>query len=707
MLTTHKQRILEIIGTEFEITRGRALPLGATAVRGGVNFAIFSRNATSVTLVIYRAGDLDPIAEFPMDSRRNRTGDVWHVFIGGIDPGIEYGYRIDRVPNLEPHLHRFNPSRVLLDPYARGTSRADGERRSVIIDSQFDAQSDSQLESHFDWEQDQPLDLRFADSVIYEVHVGAFTRNHNAGTSSPGTFAGLVEKIPYFRDLGITAIELMPIMEFDEADNPRINPLTGERLINNWGYHPLSFCSPHLAYGVSGSPRDTLREMKEMVKAFHAAGIEVILDAVFNHTGEGRAPEDWFSFRGIDNNVYYMLVPETGEDRNFSGCGNTLNCNHPVVRDFILDCLRYWVIEVHVDGFRFDLASILGRGPDGSVLSNPPLIEQIAVDPVLANTKLIAEAWDASGLYQVGSFPAGQRWAEWNGKFRDDLRRYVRGDAGMVPMLATRLAGSSDLYQGNGRAPYHSINFVTCHDGFTMADLVCYDGKHNESNGEENRDGCNDNFSWNCGVEGTTSDVDVLQLRRRQVKNLAALLFLAHGVPMLLYGDEVGRTQGGNNNVYCHDALSRMDWDLVDEDRAQLVFFQHLIAFRRAHRVLRRGSFVPTSDEPMIRMDWNGRNLGQPDWNCESRALALHISEREGDAVRDSIYLITNAHWEGSRFELPQIAGQSWARFLDTSLTAPDDIVEPGREVELEEQTCYHVGPRSTVVLVGRTGFRA
>ena len=695
MLTRQKAGFLEIIGVEFEITRGRALPLGATVERGGVNFAIYSENATTVTLVIFLPGEQQSVLEFPLDPRRNRTGNIWHVFVGGIDPGIEYGYRMDRTPNPESHLDLFDPSRVLLDPYARGTSRTtlsggiDVQRRSVIVDS------------HFDWEQDQPLDIALTDSVIYELHVGAFTSAPNSNAFSPGTFDGLAEKIPHLQELGVTAVELMPIMEFDEGDNPRCNPFTGRRLINHWGYHPLSFSSPHLAYGCSASPPETLRELKRMVKAFHAAGIEVILDAVFNHTGESHGPEGWSSFRGIDNRVYYMTDPATGGDRNYSGCGNTLNCNHPVVRQFILDCLRYWVVEVHVDGFRFDLASILGRGPDGSVLPNPPLIEEIAADPVLAKTKLIAEAWDASGLYQVGSFPSGQRWAEWNGKFRDDIRKYVRGDAGMVPVLATRLAGSADLYQHNGRAPYHSINFVTCHDGFTMADLVAYNSKQNEANGEHNRDGSDDNFSWNCGVEGPTSDHAILDLRQRQIKNLATLLFLSHGVPMMLYGDEVGRHQSGNNNAYCHDDLGRMDWDLVRENHSLLAFFRRLIAFRSAHNCLRRGSFVPSHGDPLIRLDWHGHRLGQPDWSGDSHSLALHTYELDSHVVRDSVYLITNAHWHPAQFELPQVVGSAWSRFLDTSLPAPFDIAEPGKEVRLEQQMYYVAAPRSTVVLVG------
>lgn len=696
LLETQREEILELISCEFEITRGRALPLGASVERGGVNFALFSQHATAVTLVIFRPGSEDPIIEFLLDPLRNRTGNIWHIFVGGIDPGIEYGYRLDRAKSAQTHLDRFDPSVVLLDPYAHGTSPAASghtgtARRSVIVDSAFD------------WETDQPLDTNLADSVIYEVHVGAFTRDAKSGVASPGTFTALVEKIPYLQSLGITAVELMPIVLFDEFDTPRTNPCTGERLVNHWGYHPLSLFSPHIGYSSTGSAQDALRELKQTVKSFHAAGIEVILDAVFNHTGEGLTADTWSSFRGIDNRVYYMLDAETGQDRNFSGCGNTLNCNHPVVRDLILDCLRYWVVEVHVDGFRFDLASILGRGPDGSVLPNPPLIEQIAADPVLARTKLIAEAWDASGLYQVGSFTAGRRWAEWNGKFRDDVRSYLRGDSGMAPAVATRIAGSSDLYQANGRSPYHSINFVTCHDGFTLADLVAYNEKHNQENGEDNRDGCNHNLSWNCGMEGPAATTEVEQLRQRQVRNFATLLLLSHGVPMLLYGDEVGRSQLGNNNAYCQDQLSRFDWGLVKENHSLLTFFQNLIEFRKRHRCLRRNSFIPGHGAPAIRLEWHGTKPGCPDWSYDSHSLAVHLYEVESEAISDSVYLISNAYWESQTFQLPRIAGLVWKLFIDTHDQTHAGASRPGQEKLLAEQSCYAVGARSTVVLVGES----
>ncbi|HEU4413220.1 MAG TPA: glycogen debranching protein GlgX [Candidatus Angelobacter sp.] len=701
---SHKEKLLEVIGPGFEVSRGRALPLGATVERGGVNFAVFSEHATHVTLVLFRPGEMGPIAEFPFDPRVNRTGNIWHAFVGAIDPGLEYGYRVDRRGLPANPIHRFDPAVVLLDPYAHGCSRtmiaanngnfAGEVRRSVIV------------EHDFDWEHDQPLDLPLADSVIYELHVRAFTRDDTSLCANPGTFSALAEKIPYLHELGITAVELMPVVEFDEADNPRTNPVTGRKLANFWGYHPLSFFAPHLPYGSTPSASATARELKQMVKKFHAAGIEVILDVVFNHSGEGERSHPSSSFRGLDNSVYYLLDPATGDDRNYSGCGNTLNCNHPVFRDLVLDCLRYWVTEFHVDGFRFDLASILGRGRDGAVLSNPPLVERIASDPVLARTKLIAEAWDASGLYQVGTFPAQQRWAEWNGRYRDDIRRFVRGDHGMASAMATRLAGSSDLYQADGRAPSHSINFVTCHDGFTLADLVSYEQKHNEANGEENRDGCSHNVSWNCGTEGPTHDSQIVNLRRRQIRNFAALLLLSHGVPLLLFGDEFGRTQQGNNNLYCHDnELSWVDWTLVSRHRAQIQFFRKLIAFRRAHRVLRRSTFLPAAGGPLVHMEWHGKQLHHPDWSHDSTSLAVHIFESAPQP--DHIYLIANTHHEAARFELPSLAGWRWTRFADTADDTQAGIAEPEHEIPLAEQTHYVAQARSVVVLVGKPEARS
>jgi len=554
------------------------------------------------------------------------------------------------------------------------------------------------VDDSFDWEFDQPLNHHLADSVIYEMHVRGFTRHESATVASPGSFRGVIEKIPYLQKLGITAVELLPVTEFDEADNYRKNPLSGESLHNFWGYHPLSFFAPKAAYAVEMTVGSQVNEFKEMVKALHAAGIEVILDMVFNHTGEGNEKGRTLSLRGLDNSVYYIIDPESGDYANYSGCGNTVNCNHPVVRDLIIDALCYWVTEMHVDGFRFDLASILGRGSDGEVLTNPPLLERIAGNPLLANTKLIAEAWDAAGLYQVGSFPNFGRWAEWNGKFRDDIRRFVRGDKGMVPILATRLSGSSDLYQDDGRAPYHSINFVTSHDGFTLADLVSYEVKHNEANGEYGADGDDNNFSANHGVEGPSIDPAICSLRAQQLRNFATLLILAHGVPMLLAGDEMGRSQNGNNNGWCQDnELCWLNWDDLEQNRDLHQFFCDLIAFRQYHALLRPRHFEGEENGER-RLAWHGARLGEIDWSEKSSSLGMHL---QGHSDEAEIYLIAHAAEDAADFALPTSNKRApWRRFVDTALPAEQASCVPGEESEVADQQLYRVQGRSVVVLV-------
>lgn len=702
------EQFIELDMRRLELCRGHPLPFGATVVRGGINFSIFSKHATEVMLVLFVADKHHPVAEFRLDPHINKTGDVWHAFVRGLDPGVQYGYRMDRQPNHQPQVHRFDRNRILLDPYAWVISGRphwgfttdiderppleSGVRRCLIIE-----------EDDFEWEDDQPLNIPLVETIIYELHVRGFTQHASSRVKRPGTFAGLVEKIPYLKNLGVTAVELLPIYEFEETDTNRRNPLTGEPLLNYWGYHPISFFAPKASYASRTHEGAQVREFKTMVKAFHDAGIEVILDVVFNHTAEGDDRGTTFSFRGIDNSVYYIVDRETGRYHNYSGCGNTFNCNHPIVRDLVLDSLRYWVTEMHVDGFRFDLASILGRGQDGSVLPNPPLIERIAADPVLANTKLIAEAWDAAGLYQVGSFPAWRRWAEWNGRFRDDIRAFVRGDPGMVSALATRLTGSADLYQTSNREPYHSINFVTCHDGFTLADLVSYEEKHNEANGEQNRDGHAHNLSWNCGVEGPTESVAIKQLRQRQMKNAAALLLLSTGVPMILAGDEMGRTQRGNNNAYCQDnEISWVNWDLLEENSELFRFFRLLIRFRRQCIALKRKSFVLEQDDPMSSLEWHGVEPYQPDWSPGSRSLAMCVRGNLPTGKTQGLYLIANAFWEELQFKLPTAGDERWYRVIDTMLESPCDIAEPGEEERLEDQKRYTAGPRSVVLLLSR-----
>jgi glycogen operon protein len=693
--------LVDLVNEQFEIVRGHPLPLGATLVRGGINFSVFSKNATEVRLVLFAVGRSEPIAEFPLDQRYNKTGDIWHACVRGIDPGIEYGFRVARQANGHDSVHRFDPSKILVDPYARSLSggeiwgvgrtdrRAPSLRRSRVADAKFD------------WKYDHPLNRHLAESVIYELHVRGFTRHPSSGVRHPGTFLGLTEKIPYLKELGITAVELMPVTDFLETDSTLTDPDSGNLLHNFWGYHPITFFALKASYAAGSTGGGEIAEFKSMVKAFHDAGIEVILDMVYNHTGEGDSSGATISFRGLDNSVYYIVDPETGRDLNFSGCGNTMNCNHPVVRDLILDSLRYLVTEMHVDGFRFDLASILGRGTNGEVLSNPPLLERIAGDPLLANVKLIAEAWDAAGLYQVGSFPNWGRWAEWNARFRDDVRRFWKGAPDMVSALSTRFCGSEDLYRGGGRAPYHSVNFVTSHDGFTLADLVSFNMKHNEANGEGNRDGLNENDSWNCGVEGPASDPAILALRRRQMKNLTATLLLSQGVPMVLAGDEFGRTQRGNNNAYCQDnEISWVDWSSLEAENGQVRFLKNLIAFRRRHLLFRQREFFGQGSRTIPKLVWHGVRLRQPDWSWHSQSIALELQFEGEDA---DLYFVFNAFEGDLSYDLPPASpGKRWHRLLDTSLNSPLDIAEEGREALLNDQGSYRVAGRSLVGLIQR-----
>jgi glycogen operon protein len=694
-----RDRLFRVVRGDFRVRRGRPLPYGAAARREGVNFAVFSRHATAMSLVLFAPGEGEPVLELPLDPRYNKTGDVWHVFVEGIDPGIEYGFRADCSPNPAPHLLRFDREKVLIDPFSRSVAGLERWGEVAAAKGRLEQLRSRVVDEEFDWGHEHPLAVPLADSIIYEMHVRGFTRHPSSGVEHPGTFRGVVEKIPYLRDLGVTAVELMPVTEFEECDNPRTNLLTGELVRNYWGYQPVSFFAPKASYAANGAPGEAVREFKSMVKALHEAGIEVVLDIVFNHTGEGDERGATFCWRGLDNATYYLLDPKTGKYLNYSGCGNTLNCNHPVLRNQILAALRYWVTEMHVDGFRFDLASILGRGRDGEVLPNPPLLEAIAADPVMADVKLIAEAWDAAGLYQVGSFPSWGRWAEWNGRFRDEVRRFVKSDPGLARLLATRLEGSPDLYRGSERAPFHSINFVTSHDGFTLADLVSYNDKHNWENGEGNTDGHPENLSWNCGEEGPSSHFEVNALRGRQQRNFLTLLFLAQGVPMLLAGDEFGRTQRGNNNAYCQDnETSWTDWSLLERHRHLHRFTRRLIRFRKAHPSLRRRTFFEDEASPPVA--WHGTRLGEPDWDGESRTLAMHLLAANGD---EPIYVIANAHWEARTFELPPLApGRSWRRFVDTSQRPGEDALEPGAEAPLPSGRAYPAGPRSVVVLVGR-----
>jgi glycogen operon protein len=685
----------------YAIQRGSAIPFGATPFRRGVNFAIFSKEATSCTLVLIDPATTKTLAELAFDPLRNRTGNVWHMFVENLDPGVHYVYRFDMQPNPNPAVYRFNPAVLLLDPYARAIAGGGhwGAAPAAAAPQRYGVIREWGLA---DWQQEAPLNTPLVDSVIYELHVRGFTVHETSMVAHPGTFAGLAEKIPYLKQLGVTAVELLPVNEFEEADTDRVNPFTGEMLLNYWGYQPRAFFAPNKAYSSATGDGDQVNEFKQMVEAFHKAGIEVILDIVFNHTAEGDEHGPTFSFRGIDNPTYYMVNPQTGVYDNFTGCGNTVNCNNPVVRDFIVQCLRYWVLTAHVDGFRFDLAAVLGRGQDGSVLANPPLLESLAYDPVLANTKLIAEAWDAAGLYQVGTFPSWGRWAEWNGKFRDDVRKFVKGDPGMTSPLATRMLGSPDLYETSAREPYHSINFITCHDGFTLNDLVSYNDKHNLANGENNSDGGNDNNSWNCGAEGPTGDADVQHLRERQRKNFATILLMAHGVPMLLAGDEFARTQQGNNNAYCQDNdISWVNWHMATANADLVRFFRLLIAFRKRTQMLRRSVFNFSGSDG-FHVTWHGVKRISPDWGYDSRTLAMQLTQVNPDGSRQDVHFIANTHWEDRAFELPQIGEYEWFRLVDTSQLSPNDIADEGQEFPLLSQDNYTVKARSVAVFVGK-----
>jgi glycogen operon protein len=673
----------------------------------GVNFALLSRHGTRVTLVLLPLDDDTPLAEITLHPRKHRTGDHWHVLIGGLPQTFRYGWRVDgpRGPG-----NFFNPDQILLDPAA--TALADGAIWGIPSDLPGRRRHRSSKRSlfyrkPFNWQEDAPPLTPLEDSIIYELHVRGFTCHASSGVKSPGTFAGLVEKIPYLQWLGVTAVELLPIHEFDECDCPFTNPLTGEPLRNFWGYNSIAFGAPKASFAASGHDHNQTYEFREMVRAFHDAGMEVILDVVFNHTGEGNEQGRTYSFRGIDNKLYYLLSPD-GKYLNFSGCGNTLNCNHPIVRTLLLTCLRYWVADMHVDGLRFDLASVFGRDSQGNVLVEPPVVEMIAEDGVLADTKLIAEPWDAVGLYQVGRFPYGRRWSEWNGRYRDDVRRFWRGDPGFASELATRLCGSADLYEDSGRQPRHSINFVTCHDGFTLADLVSYNHKHNEANGENNRDGLEENYSWNCGIEGPTENPEIQGLRRRQAKNLMATLLLSQGVPMLLAGDEFLRSQGGNNNAWCQDnATSWVDWTLAQKNADFLRFVREMIQLRKRHPALRRHRFFrgggPHNDlSPDV--IWHGVDPGMPDFSAWSRSLAFAIDGRavEPPGINDcDFYVAFNAWREALPFRIPgSPSGRPWRRIIDTALASPLDILAFEEAPRVPVGTVYPVAPFSMIVLI-------
>jgi isoamylase len=677
------------------VAAGRSAPLGATVCGGGVNFSVFARRAELIELLLFDDVDAEtPVRVIPLDAARHRTYHYWHAFVPDLAPGQLYGYRAHGP--FAPHEGlRFDGTKVLLDPYGRALAVPTRYTRDAAIGPGDNAASAMKSvvanPGGYDWEGDAVIRRPFAETIIYELHVAGFTRHPSSGVErgKRGTYAGLIEKIPYLQDLGVTAVELMPVFQFDPHHAPNG--------VNYWGYQPISFFAPHHAYSSRTLPLAVLDEFRDMVKAFHRGRIEVILDVVFNHTTEGGQDGPTLCYRGLANEVYYILEKDRSRYADYTGCGNTLNANQSIVRRLILDSLRYWVTEMHVDGFRFDLASILSRDETGHPVPSPPILWDIESDPLLSGTKLIAEAWDAAGLYQVGSF-VGDAWQEWNGRFRDDIRSFLKGDVGTVSRLARRLLGSPDIYGHKKREAEHSVNFVTCHDGFTLNDVVSYDRKHNEANGENNRDGANDNWSWNCGVEGATGHADVEALRNRQVKNFFALELLSAGTPMLLMGDEVRRTQEGNNNAYCHDNdISWFDWQLVERHGDIRRFVKLLNAYRR-----RRDPSVAGTRTTLIqllnqaRIQFSGVDLNCPDWSEHSHSLAITLESPRGHFLLHGIF---NAYWEALAFEVPSTTnGEGWRRCIDTALPSPDDI-SPIEEAALFTGTRYVAQPRSVVLL--------
>jgi glycogen operon protein len=708
------------------VDAGNVLPMGAVRTETGVNFAVFSRHACAVTLILFENSEPgSPFHEIRLDPKRNKTGDIWHCHIRGLEAGAVYLYRADG-PYAPEKGDRFNVNKTLLDPYAKAlTSLEDWDLKACLgydpadpladlsysqIDDSYTQPRCIVVDDAFDWQEDIPLNYPLRFSVLYETHVRGLTRHPSSAVEHPGTYRGVIEKIPYLKDLGVTSLEFLPIQEFNEREIFAANPRTGETLVNYWGYSTVAFFAPKASYAANKEPGGQVREFKEMVRELHRAGIEVILDIVFNHTAEGNERGPTFSLRGLDNRIYYMLDENRRYYKNYSGCGNTLNCNHPVVRGFIMDCLRYWVTEMHIDGFRFDLGSILGRDQRGNLMENPPMLEWIAEDPVLSSTKIIAEAWDAGGAYQVGWFPGG-RWAEWNDRFRDDIRCFWRGDPKTIRHLATRLSGSSDLYLRDGRKPFHSINFVTSHDGFTLYDLVSYTGKHNDENGEENRDGSDNNSSANYGIEGPATNPAIANLRLRQMKNFITSMMVSLGTPMILGGDEIARTQRGNNNAYCQDNdISWYNWKFLEKNTSFYRFVKMMIAFRLRHPGFMRPEFYTGRDgnyNAIPDISWFDETGEIPDWENIGPCIAFRMdgskAEVSADQDDNDFFIMFNGAEKKAAFKIiPPPEGKCWMRAVDTFLPSPRDILEPGSEESLENAVIYEAGSRSVVIFISR-----
>lgn len=685
--------------SQFRVSPGHALLLGVHDCLDGFNFAVFSRHADRIELLLFeKARSAAPVLTIDLGSTGHRTGDVWHALVGGVRWGQPYAYRAYG-PWSPQEGHRFDGKKLLVDPCARAITTLDQCDEGNPFSRREPVPTDARslvIERRFDWQRILRPRTPWPETVIYETHVRGLTIHPSAQVTQPGTFLGVIEKIPHFLELGVTAVELMPVAAFDGWRDHRHEAHVDGPIRNYWGYDTIAFFAPHGLYATRQGFGDEVPEFKTMVRELHRAGIEVILDMVFNHTAEGGEDGPTFCFRGLDNAVWYMRDESLGKYLNFSGCGNTLNCNHPVVRDYIIDCLRYWVTEMHVDGFRFDLASVLGRDEKGNLVENAPLLERIAEDPILRDVKLIAEAWDLGGAYQVGSFP-GQRWAEWNGRFRDDVRRFWRGDPGMTGTFASRLCGSADLYQRSGKEPVNSINFITCHDGLTLNDIVSYNGKHNWCNGAANRDGNDENYSMNYGTEGQTADPATERNRVQHIKNLLATLFLSRGVPMLLGGDEFRRTQHGNNNAWCQDnALSWYDWRMLEANGEIFRFVREIIALRRRHPVLCRDAFYTEND-----VRWFGPQDRAPDWDGPTRALGCVIRQTEaagGLPSTQSLCLLFNASHSPVEWCLPPGADE-WRVLVDTGSDAPNDIFAAATGLRLRNERCFVLGMHSLAVL--------
>ena len=665
---------MKLHSNEIKWKRGSSTPLGVSRLEGGINFAVFSEHATQVKLCLFSPQSRQSFAEITLDPELNRTGQIWHIVLIGLSGDhIEYGYKMTG-PKEDPR-DSFDEKRILSDPYAKGLGTSHEWGRKEYSDPAYTPRGKVILETPFEWEKVPQPRLPMEELVIYEMHVRSFTIHPSSKSKEPGTFLGVIDKIPYLKSLGVNAIELMPIFEFDECSNHFINPKTKQRLKNIWGYSTINFFAPMNRFSSSSEWTGAMDDFRTLVKEMHKNKIEVYLDVVYNHTAEGNKQGPWFSFRGIDNQVYYMVHPD-GHYLDYSGTGNTFDANHPVVAKLIVDSLRYWVNEMHVDGFRFDLASCLTRDEKGTPLPNPPVIQMIDADPVLADVKLIAEAWDAGGLYQVGSFPGGNRWAEWNGKYRDVVRRFIKGTDNQVGEFAKTMSGSQDLY-GHGRRPYHSVNFVIAHDGFTLRDLVSYQDKHNDENGEGNRDGNNQNESWNCGAEGPTNTRKILLLRQRQMRNLHTALMVAIGTPMILMGDEYGHTRHGNNNAYGHDnALNWFLWDELSKHQDFVRFYRLVIQFRHQNPLLKRTEFLKDSD-----VEWHGHMPKQPNWGGDSRFLAYTLHDT---AKSESLYIAFNAYFQPAHVQFPPPPqGKKWYRIIDTALAPPHDFNENSRTAPL------------------------